>query len=164
MDAEPHVKRELEPYIRKWARSIVPRPRNTVSKTLMERVSEWLLPWELSDYPGKRRGMAELLGISWLTVREYRRGRRPLPKRLAVRLLAAVGARVAAGELLLAELRQLEASYADRRRARGWQIVKDRAGLVRDGRPVRTPKVDDKPKRPRGRPRKHPRPEDIASP
>ena len=96
------------------------------------------MPWPRDTFPGMRAGVREILGrptIAWATVQGWRAERSRMPADAAERLAHFIRARSEHG---IALARELEA-YAAQRRAeprkpRGFQIVRERDGVVRDGR------------------------------
>lgn len=128
------ARRAYQKYIRKFPRSIAARQLSE-HETLSYRAVYWLLPWGLIDYPGIRRGIVELTGIPWGTIKDYRNGRRHLTARVARIFIDIIRSRCEAGQAIIAELEAIEASYVNgRSKPSGWRIVRDRDGVVRDGR------------------------------
>jgi hypothetical protein len=58
------------------------------TRGLADEAVRLIMPWARSQYPGPRRGFAELLGIGISTSRDYLRGRAALPAHHADRLAA----------------------------------------------------------------------------
>ncbi len=125
---------------RKYARSIAPRPVKERG-TALDKATRWLVPWGLYDYPGMRRGIAQLIGglYAWTTIRDYRTGHRRISGKCAAVFASVIEQRCAVGLAIAAELREIERTYVDgRTKPSGWQVVRDRGGIVTDGRPKRT--------------------------
>jgi len=123
---------------RKYPRSIAPRTIADGSNVADSAV-RWLIPWTSNDYPGIGRGIEQMTGIPRSSWKHYRYARRRLSKRAASILANVIESRVAAAVLILAELREVERTYVDRRTIpSGWQVVRERGGLVTDGRPKRS--------------------------
>lgn len=124
----------------RWAWRTATPVRKLEHCTAFARVVFYLFPWELKQYPGIMAGIRTIVGeISWPTLRHWRKGtQRPLPIYTA-RLIEHLEAKLAAGEVLLAELRAEHDArvreIAGRRRG-GWAEVRDRdgSGVARDGR------------------------------
>ena len=58
----------------------------STSRSLAEEALRLIMPWARSQYPGPRRGLADILGIGISTSRDYLRGRAALPAHHAERL------------------------------------------------------------------------------
>jgi hypothetical protein len=77
--------------------------------TPVARALHWALPWSRRGYPGFHRGVTEIIE-HWVTptaVQHWRRGRRRMQIRDAVRLQQYVASRVAEGQEILAGARGL---------------------------------------------------------
>jgi hypothetical protein len=94
--------------------------------TLFARSVDWLLPWTLSHYPGKARGIVDALGGRWSrsTLETYLK-REPVSVAVVLAIADLIRVRVAAGQALVAELE----AYADANRDRARR--KREAGLMR---------------------------------
>lgn len=133
VDARP-ARRAYEKVPRKYPRSVAPI-HNVSGRTVTDRAVLWLLPWKITGYPGIAKGIRELTGIAWSTLKGYRTGRRPIPGRVARIFSDIIRSRCEAGLAICAELDAIEANYVSgRAKPQGWQIVRDRDGVVRDGR------------------------------
>lgn len=122
------------PWLANWTatsrqkpRSIVPRPTKRALKTSADEALTWILPWEIRDYPGHRKGILQILGnrVTWDAVRQYRRrGRWQLWALELIHL--ALKARVDRGISILAELdRQIAHERAQPTKSGGFCIVRD---------------------------------------
>ncbi len=104
--------------------------------SLGDRVTRWILPWTLRQYPGFKSGISELLGYywSWSAIRDWRTGRHNMPKMAAQRFRDYIAGRCEQGLALVAELDKYIAEFE--RKPAGWQLVKDRDGdgTTRDAR------------------------------
>lgn len=67
-------------------------------------------------------------------VKKMRDGSRRISSKTAKRVADVLESRIEAGSAILAELRAIEAADKVKRTPRGWQVVKERDGIVRDGR------------------------------
>lgn len=118
----------------KIRRSIVAFPMARRDTTIARAIT-WLLPWSFATYPGLRRGIGELTSVPWSTVRAYRDGRRRLTGRVARIFSDIIRSRCEAGLSICAELDAVEAAYVDNRsKPQGWRVVRERDGVMRDGR------------------------------
>lgn len=120
----------------KHRRSIVSTLSNRYD-TLAARALRWALPWTLRGYPGFHRGVMEIIGqrLTFGAVQHWRAGRRRLPVETAERLLDHISARVAIGQGLIDELtRYIAVRRAEPKRLDGCCVVRDRDGVIRDGR------------------------------
>jgi hypothetical protein len=126
-----------ESYQRRYRRSLVPRA-NICNTNLTSEALEWFLPWHIHDYPGKIRGLSDLLGVRISSDRRqaWRNGRNGMPVWALERLLAYIRQRCATGMSLAA---RLEAHIAERAlvgpQRYGVCAVDPVTGL--DGRPAR---------------------------
>jgi len=128
------VARERQNVPRKYERSIVPRPRMR-SDTALKRAADWLLPWGLDDYPGIGRGLEQVSGIPRGTMKAYRSGRRRITARVARIFIDILRSRIEAGLAIISELEKIEREYVDKRTLpQGWRVVRDRDGVMKDGR------------------------------
>lgn len=59
-----HAEREWKRYVRRRPRSFIVHETKTYN-TFFARVLRFILPWDIKHYPGRGRGMAELLGNHW---------------------------------------------------------------------------------------------------
>lgn len=121
----------------KLRRSIVgkiPIERLDTIANIYERALRWILPWDENRYPGIIRGSTELTGMSYAMVKKMRDGSRRVSPKVAKRVADVLQARVDAALPIIAELRAIEAADKVKRAPRGWQVVKERDGIVRDGR------------------------------
>ena len=100
--------------------------------TLAARAIRWALPWSRDTFPGLRAGVREILRrptITWATVQGWRAGRSSLPAEDAEMLAAYIRARAEPGIDLAKELENYAAKRrAEGRRARGFQVVRERDG------------------------------------
>ena len=137
----PRVWRTFPEHIRKFPRSLVPRPTKDNRSNLYIAATRWLAPWDSRDYPGHMAACVEASGAPWDTCRGYQRGTRRLAGAVATRLADLIEARCNAGLSIVRELREYAQSYrhgnAERR---GFCEVKERDGVATDGRPKRTRK------------------------
>lgn len=116
-------------------RSIVPEHRSRYA-TLFARALRWLIPWNRSDFPGLMRGALDLVRRpvgGWSGIQHWRSGRRPLPPDIAVMFSAIIRARCMSG-LHIADELDAYASAVPTRQPSGWQVVRERDGITRDGR------------------------------
>lgn len=132
--------RIFPPYIRKRPRSYVPLPLsdsvNPIGDALLDRVTVHLLPWWIQDYPGRRRGMVDVLGgrVTWHAVRSWKRRGGRVPIWAAEVLASALEARAAIAAGLAAELREHAAALKrEPARLRGLCQVDPATGLDRRG-------------------------------
>ena len=106
--------------------------------TLAARAIRWAIPWSRETFPGMRAGVREILGrpsIAWATVQGWRAERSRMPADYAERLAIYIRVRSEHGMALARELEEYVAKRrAEPRRPRGFQIVRERDGVVRDGR------------------------------
>lgn len=111
------LRRLKRPFVRNYFRL-----SNFERGSLAQRATGWLLPWDFHRYPGRHRGLAQLLGVSVASADTYRR--KGLLGRAAVsRLADEIERRAEAGLRIAAELR---AEVERRRRVgrpRGLQII-----------------------------------------
>src|SRR5262249_27671039 len=119
--------------IRQHARSYAPRRAKRQRYRLVNQASEWLLPWELKDYPGRWLGLVQAVCGRWKleTLRYYLKGQREMSMPVARALREAIRVRVEAGQALLAELDQTIAAGAEterRRREAGFMAVDPKTG------------------------------------
>lgn len=152
--------REGQKVSRKITRSLAVDPKGKRGSAVDDAVF-WLIPWRFYEFPGLQRGITELTGVSWATVRDYRNGRRRVTARTAKIFADAIESRIEAGLLIVAELRHIERTYVPGTlQPRGWRVVRERDGEIRDGRPKSRKRkrveiaAEPAVKRPRGRPRK----------
>ena len=100
--------------------------------TLAARAIRWAIPWSRDTFPGLRAGVREILRrptIAWATVQGWRAGRSRLPADDADMLAAYIRARAEPGIDLAKELENYAAKRrAEGRRARGFQVVRERDG------------------------------------
>lgn len=103
-------------YVRKRPRSLVPYRKGFGAKPLLVRGVQWILPWSISDYPGKLRGSVEVFNGKWAleTILSWQKGYRQLPAEAAMMLAAAIKARCEAGAVLIAELETYAAERVNR--------------------------------------------------
>jgi hypothetical protein len=98
----------------------------------------WIIPWSRDTFPGLRAGLREVLGrptIAWATVQGWRAERSRIPADDAERLAHFIRARSEHGLALAKELYEYSAQRrAEPRRPRGFQIVRERDGVMTDGR------------------------------
>lgn len=91
---------------RKW---LSPPPYNLThprTNTTTQRVADFFMPWREFEYPGRRKGFTELCRArSWHTVRDWIRGRSPIPVATAEHLATLLDARATLATALAAELR-----------------------------------------------------------
>ena len=121
-------------HIRKFARSVIPLRKTRVREGLGSRAMDWILPWGISDYPGKQRGLAQLLGVQSIeTVRSWVKGHRQPPRWALLALARYIEARCLAGLALVAELEAEAGKAKPRRGGQGFTKVDPVTGL--DGRP-----------------------------
>lgn len=128
--------RDRQKVITKIPRSVASYARAS-RRTLADKAVAWLLPWSFYSYPGIHRGLFELTGIAVNTLRTYRTGHRQMTSRVALILADVIRTRCAAGLELVNELEASAAAYEASRRVKvptGWQVVRERNGVVRDGR------------------------------
>jgi hypothetical protein len=98
-------------YTRKIPRSYVPRFIEHINTTT-ERAITWLLPWNIDDYPGKMRGICEIVrGWKYHSIKHWRDGKRHAPVEALDMLIAALRSRLESGQLVL------EALYREREEA-----------------------------------------------
>jgi hypothetical protein len=106
--------------------------------TLVARAIRWIIPWSRDTFPGLRAGIREVLGrptIAWATVQGWRAGRSRISADDAQRFAHFIRMRSQHGLVLAQELEEYAAKRrAEPRRPRGFEIVRDRGGVVRDGR------------------------------
>jgi hypothetical protein len=103
--------------------------------TPVARALHWALPWSRRGYPGFHRGVTEIIE-HWVTptaVQHWRRGRRRMQIKDAVRLQQYVANRVAEGQDILAELDgYIAMRLREPKRLHGCVVQED--GLDRRGR------------------------------
>ena len=132
--ADKPERRRFPKVERNYPRSIVARPRGEVDYPL-RKASLWILPWGRYDYPGIGRGLEELTGIKRGTMKAYRNGRRRITARVARIFIDVIRSRIETGLAIIAELEAIErTAYDHRRNPAGWRVVRERDGVVRDGR------------------------------
>jgi hypothetical protein len=106
--------------------------------TLVARAIRWIIPWSRDTFPGLRAGIREVLGrstIAWATVQGWRAGRSRISADDAQRFAHFIRTRSERGLELATELEAYAAARrAEPRRPRGFEVVRDRGGVVRDGR------------------------------
>lgn len=122
-------------HVRKYARTVVPTPKVSVRlrSLLVRKAIDWILPWGFRDYPGKQRGMSELLGGRPVeTVKVWLKGHRRLPAWACLALAEHIEARCRVGLALVAELRAEASKAKPRRGGQGFTRVDPVTGL--DGR------------------------------
>lgn len=134
-DAGESVSRPAVRHARKHPRTIAP-PLLPTRDTLADRAIRWLLPWTMDSYPGRQRGIVEILNgaVGWYAVRGWKTGRRTLPTWAARRVAEAIETRCMHGWALVQELR----SYADvadatPRKLHGFCAVDESTGADRRG-------------------------------
>ena len=102
----PSLWRGRYKHIRKYARTLVPRRVATV-RTVERRSVDWMLPWGMDDYPGKAKGMAQLVPRASLhTVQAWLKGNRRAPGWAREAIAAYIEERCRVGLALVAELRE----------------------------------------------------------
>ena len=74
-------------------------------RCLADEFVQLMWPWEVWEYPGKRRGLGALLQIAPSYARNLMQGRQRLPMHQARRLVSYLEGRIAREEALLAQLR-----------------------------------------------------------
>lgn len=108
IDAPAYVRRARQRYIRKVPKSYVPRSFAHLNNAT-ERAISWLLPWNIDDYPGKMRGMCEIVrGWKYHSIKHWRDGRRHPPVEALDMMISALRSRLESGQLVL------EALYRER--------------------------------------------------
>jgi hypothetical protein len=124
-----------------WRRRSISAPLLCDRYTLAARAIRWAIPWSRDTFPGLRAGVREILRrptIAWATVQGWRAGRSSLPAEDAEMLAAYIRARAEPGIDLAKELENYAAKRrAEGRRARGFQVVRERDGtgsIPRDAR------------------------------
>jgi hypothetical protein len=106
--------------------------------TLVARAIRWIIPWSRDTFPGLRAGIREVLKrptVAWATVQGWRAGRSRISADDAERFAHFIRTRSERGLALAQELEEYAAKRrVEPRRPRGFEIVRDRDGVVRDGR------------------------------
>jgi hypothetical protein len=124
-------------YVKRRRRSIV-APLLCDRHTLAARAIRWAIPWSRDTFPGLRAGVREILRrptIAWATVQGWRADRSCMPSDDAEMLARFIRWRAEQGMALAKELEEYAAKRrAEPRRPRGFEVVRDRGGVVRDGR------------------------------
>jgi hypothetical protein len=97
-------------------RRIGVRPTSPPNSTLARRVASWLFPWTVHTYPGLNRGILAVLtrSITVRAIEQWREGKRPLPLWAAQDLRAHIRQIITQGELLIAEIDEMERADAKR--------------------------------------------------
>jgi len=136
----PEFQEWLDTYARRkhtisHVKSFVPKYSPSLHCTAMNRALKWLLPWEAFEYPGIIQGSCEALpGLSMWSILAYRKGTRRTPPHVARALAEIVRAEVEKGKAVLAELEEIAAQPAGRKRS-GFMVVRDRGeGVPTDKR------------------------------
>jgi hypothetical protein len=106
-------------------------------RSLADQVIALIAPWSTHQYPGKRRALAELIGVGISTARTYMRGEAQLPAYHA-EALAGHLERTAAQQVQVARLlREHARKHGERvRHLRGRALMLAQAAQREDHRPV----------------------------
>lgn len=88
-----------------YTRSVIPPKLTVYSDNLLTRGYHWLLPWTVRTYPGLRKGVESLLGVSWKAIVLWRSGKASFPPARALMLAEAIEGRCRSGLALVEELR-----------------------------------------------------------
>lgn len=106
-------------------------------RSLADQVIALIAPWSTHQYPGKRRALAELIGVGISTARTYMRGEAQLPAYHAERL-ARYHEQCAADHAHVARLlREHARKHGERvRHLRGHALMLAQAAKREDHRPV----------------------------
>jgi hypothetical protein len=120
--------------VRSYRRSLVPRPkknRTLSADAAFASAANVFLPWDMLDYPGKYRGLLEVLGgkVKHGTLKSWMGGRREPPQWARDALADALEAHA---KRLRAALMRLRASPAGKGHGPGFTAVDPVTGL--DGR------------------------------
>lgn len=123
-------------YERKHPRSLAPSLKTVGAGRLSKRSLGWVLPWSISDYPGKERGAVELLGgrAALESIRQWNRGNDPMPAWAANLIADAIEQRMKSGAALVEELRSYAASRPARKVTPGFRFVDPVTGLDKRSR------------------------------
>ena len=123
--------------------NISQKPSKLVSQaTILKSALDRLAPWvrrgpKANPYPGRYKLIISLLSgaVSWSSFASWLHGNRPIPASIAYRLAEILEARIECDAACAAELRRLgrENDHVTRR-AGGFEIVRDRNGIMTDGR------------------------------
>jgi hypothetical protein len=116
-------------------RSVLPPDYDRRPRCAASHAIAWLLPWSANNYPGYRKGVAELLGnrVTWhAIIKWHRKGVWPIWA--AQRVRDAVADRVARGQAILRELdADIAADQPQTQRNTGFCVVQEDTGKDRRG-------------------------------
>jgi hypothetical protein len=106
-------------------------------RSLTDQAISLIAPWSTHQYPGKRRALAELIGVKVSTARTYLRGAAQLPAYHAERLARYHEQRANDHMQMAGLLREHAWRHGERvKRLRGRALMLARMALRDDDRPV----------------------------
>jgi hypothetical protein len=127
-----------------WRRTLVPASFALETATLSadnivahatRRAVAAIWPWRRNEYPGRLPLLHELLrGYTRRSILSWISGQRTAPADALARLAAHARSRSVALGQIADELDSLAKGRPARQKPAGWEVVKDRGGVVKDGR------------------------------